>query len=540
MTPPPESTFHSIIRAPIAAANGRVLPILVLEDGSVFTPGVEWLCTGKLLSLAPKTLSDAVQALGLLYDYYCAAYKRRVVNASELDRMLVAFGEAVLHGTINQNGDCPFGLYWRGRPDRAVRLAQHVQRFCAFVSGERWDHCADHADDGLLPKLRQSWGCVVRRYDGSLLAHLAHARRTERAPALVRSRTSHAVDDARPTPFPSEYVLPLITEGCRRERRLSDRSLPEVLRTYNVRDVLAFLLLIGGGLRTEELFHIFSNDIYAPENDGKVRVNLYHPVRGAITWTPLAARRPTTTSREIFLKERYGLTPRNLYDDRHPLWAGWKGLLLTHGAPRFYAQVFWIHPFFGQLFWGLHDMYMKHIRLPCGNRHPYYFVSLGRSSMGDPWTVGSFQEAWQKALKRIGLTQNRLHGTNPHAARHWYGQRAADMGIDPRIRQVMMHHRSIISQLRYQRPSAEQVNDHIDLAHKRMSASVSVSLRNDGDDLVVSNFDELEMDRLLTVGGGTGPGFGILDQLSQDYSDPAGVMSSWRFYSRGMDRGAPR
>ncbi|MGE5503962.1 MAG: hypothetical protein ACM31L_06015 [Actinomycetota bacterium] len=534
---PQEISFHSIIRAPVAGANGRILPILILVDGEVFTLGVEWLCSQGLVDKASKTLGEAVKAIGLLYDYYYAAYRGRSIAHDDIEKLLLLFGEALLYGTINENGDCPFGLYWRARPDRAARLTRYVEKFCKFVSGQN-QLKASGAELELLNTAIRSWGCVDKRYEGSLLSHLRNSRRTMPSPSLVRSRGSVAVNEGRPTPFPEEYIVPLLIDGCKRQRCLSDRSLPENFRKYNVRNQLAFLLLLGGGLRTEELFHIFANDVY-PMADGRARVNLYHPVRGAITWRPLGSASQITTQRDRFLRERYGTIPRNLYDDKHSHWAGWKGLLLTHGAPLFYTEVFWIYPTLARLFLHLHTQYIAYVRSRCGAGHPYYFISLGRSSMGDPWTVASFQEAWQGALKKIGLSQNKLLGTNPHAARHWYGQRAADLGIDPRIRQVMMHHRNVISQLRYQRPSAEQVNHHIENAQKRMLSAMGRDVSTIGEDAVLEKFDDVGMESLLLTTEQESL-MSPLEEFGGRFDcDPAGVMSSWKLFRQGANCGSP-
>ena len=533
MVSPREVTFHSITRAPVAAANGRVLPILIVGDGEVLTLAVEWLLTPGMTSKASKTLNDAVKAIGLLYDYHHAAYAGITRQGGDLDRFLVLFAQALSLGTINENGECAFGLYWRPKSDRCVRLTSYVEQFCRF--------CVSNAimttklQSGLLMSIRRSWAWTGVAPHSGILSHLRNSR--GRSPISNSRATfrSASGNEGRSTPFPEEYIIALLTDGCRRHRRLADSTLPEYLRIYNVRNQLAFLLLLIGGLRTEELFHVFSNDVYRGA-DGRARVNLYHPVLGAIKWTRPGSGSSVTTQRHQFLRERYGLSPRNRYDDKHPLWAGWKNLLLTHGAPQYYAKVFWIYPRFGSLFWHLHSLYIQYIRGRCGTHHPYYFVALGNSTMGDPWTVSSFQEAWQVAVTKIGLGQSKLLGTNPHGARHWYGQTAADMGIDPRIRQVMMHHRNIVSQLRYQQPTTQQVNAHIEKAQERMIRSAG---NNSGkEDPGQGRYDDAQLESLLVKTEGSLPP-APLDEFSSVFDiDPAGIISSWNLFSWSSVRGA--
>lgn len=526
-------TFHDIIYAPVANANGRLLPVLILADGTMSRLAVEWMLSPDFAGRASKTLSEAMAAVGLLCDYYYAALNPLEPRHQPLATSLVQFGNALLSGTINENGDCPFGLYWRGRPDRAERLAKHAERFCKFCAAQIDPTAYSVTETAFLVNVRKSWTGLSS--SGGLLSHLRESRRHLSANSKGTS-SAQPVGEGRVTPFPSDSIARLLAEGCKRERALSDPSVPQFVRSYNVRNMLAFLLLLGGGLRTEELFHIFANDVYA-RDDAIARVNLYHPVRGAITWSPVGSGRRITTNRDRFLRDRYGLIPRSLYHDKHPLWAGWKGLLLTHGAPQYYTEVFWIYPQLGRLFWYLHRYYITYMRSRSAAKHPYYFMSLNRSNYGDPWTLSSFQDAWQKAIVRIGLTQNKLSGTNPHAARHWYGQTAANLGIDPRIRQIMMHHRNILSQLRYQKATPEQVNTQIDLAHERMARSLHQRIQLDGTDAVMASYKHDDcgkyLEALLATNASGNPPQSPYD-FGHDFEiDPMGLLSSWDLFTGG-------
>ncbi len=197
---------------------------------------------------------------------------------------------------------------------------------------------------------------------------------------------------------------------------------------------------------------------------------LYHPEKGTISYRTPGSESTKLISREEYLREVYGLVPRNRYHKKMPDFAGWKNLLLEQGAPDYYATVHWIDPRAGALFWKLHCLYIRNIR-PLSCDHPYYFVNLDPHHCGRPWRVSSLIETFANAVKKIGLTPTKRHGTVPHGARHFYGQCAADMKIPPRVRQVMMHHRHILSQGRYQIPNPERVNEIINEAYERMGSN---------------------------------------------------------------------
>lgn len=145
----------------------------------------------------------------------------------------------------------------------------------------------------------------------------------------------------------------------------------------------------------------------------------------------------------------------------------------------------------------------------------------------------AFQKAWQSAVERIGQIQGKAYGTNPHAGRHYYGQRAADIGLDPRIRQIMMHHRSIGSQLRYQVPSPEQVDVVLEAAQRRILAAVLDAKPETGEDEPNRTFDGDDLVSLLsttsklTLNGNERLGGEIDIEI-----DPLSLMSGWKLYKR--------
>lgn len=530
------SVGYSVILAPLAKANGRLVPIVLVGDGEPLVSGIDWLSTKNYTSRSSTRSNEAARALGLLYDYYSRALGGQVLSCSGVKKMLEEFATALLFGTINAaDGSCPYGLWWEPLGyEQAQRYTRHAESYCQHIfSNDKIAAPTEH-EKVMISHVRSAW--QWQSAAGGMLAHLKRSRHSHDDmgngapnPRFVGQGAAGMKD--RPNPFPENMIIRMLTEGCRRAKELNDPNLPPYLRQYNVRNQLAFLMLFGLGLRSEELFHIFATDIYVG-NDDVARVNLYHPKKGGFRWTPPGSRKQVTEPREDYLRKRYSLKPRNTYNKKERQWAGWKGLLLQHGAPQWFARGYWIHPNFGKWFWDLHCLYIKFHRGKAPDLHPYYFISLDKSNYGEIWTMKAFQNAWQDAIEKIGMQQDRAMGTNPHAARHFYGQRAADMGIDPRIRQVMMHHTNIVSQIRYQMPTPDQVDAHLKRGQERMIQNVEGEVIKEVDSEKISKLPTDAIDAFLMSESKSRDIDNNLYDISQGMKvDPLRIMSSWKLFN---------
>jgi integrase len=267
--------------------------------------------------------------------------------------------------------------------------------------------------------------------------------------------------------FPRSLLSAFIFDGCRRERTSKDFSHP-LANEFNIPLMLALVLLAGSGIRKSELFHMFADDIRAEE------VRLYHPETGQYAWKGPAGGR-LTGERKTFLAKVHQRRPRNRYPKGHSQFAGWKEMLLDYGSPNNYSVVQWIAPQLRELFVLLHGVYVRHVR-PKGLDHPYYFVSLSQGEFGEPWTVGGFNAAFATAMRKIGEAPDSDRGRNPHGLRHLYGQTLTDLGLSPRVIQHAMHHRSILSQLAYTKPSPQRAIEALEAARRFNAPGHSVGL----------------------------------------------------------------
>ncbi|HYG86252.1 MAG TPA: site-specific integrase [Azospirillum sp.] len=417
---------------------------------------IRWLVDSQT---SPSQIDLAARACGLLYDFVTATQGVIPVTPKEAEHLTWEFRRALLHGTIQPDGSDLLGLGWRKLSvNSSQAYFRSVMKFAEF--------CHEQLGHESLPARKMDvWAVAgeMHRLRGSLLAHI-RGRGTPKSPKHTVRGPSNPRGHGSAKSFPASHILPLIVDGC--VVRGAAPTAPREQR-FNIRDQLCFLLQAFGGIRSSELMHIFVNDIIRMP-DGSARVLLYHPTEGSIRWRQRDTGTLVTKTREEYLMDKYGLVPRNLLDKRNPLHAGWKDLLLEEYQPNYYAVVHWINPDIGRLFWKLHSLYVEKIR-PSVAGHPYYFVSLDESRLGDPLKLDAYKDRFDVAVRRIGLEPNRYQGVNPHGLRHFYGYLAINMGLSVQVVQAMMHHKSPLSQFTYTRPGEAAVNRQIEEGFERLS-----------------------------------------------------------------------
>lgn len=519
--------FHLVLMVPLNGKKGTSVPVLLDPTGSPIVTVTQWVLGAKL---AMASLVQSVRHVCYLYDYAHALRLGGKGDDVGSNILVPNCLEALRLGTIDENGNCPLGLFWRPKGEQYTTIRRDLARYADYLLG-----AGEPINDEPLEGASRTW----LRNHGGILNYLssrsANRSSDRRMSGQNHNSTSYGDYGGAVSAFPTNIIESFIIEGSRRNRRLSDSCLSEYSRTFNVRDQLAKILIFGGGLRSEELFHIFGVDI--KRQGGMTDVSLFHPEKGAILGSDDKTN-SLSIKRKDYLWEEFRLHPRNKINPKSALYAGWKGLLLLEAKRVNYTKVFWIDKGWGELFWALHKIYVRDYLSRMRLSHPYYFTCINSDKFGQPWTLRAFQASWKAGLARIGLQQQRHSGTAPHGGRHFYGLSAANLGIDPRIRQVMMHHRNILSQLRYQRPSGEQVNQEISQAQKRIIKSLHQNeggfSSTGGVHLMKSVLDATESEQR-----GLGHDRSKLEIFSSwfnDPTDPTGLFSSWDFYQNLRNR----
>lgn len=464
---------HTLIRR-AGMADARIYVLYLLTDDgaapAAMLPLVEYVLEhGRTRSLAWQR--ELTRAVGLLVDFL-------QVNASHFKDMtdrpqvLSAFADALVSGTIDQEGKDPSGLYWGPKSlSRATVTLNAVTAFSDWLVNR-------YAATALNPWKATSvaeqiayWRRFEKRRAGALLMHTADREKEitrSKLTRIVHVPRKRTVGDAVPVKhFPDNRIWDLLENGFVVSGKQKSRWLHERL---NIRDIMITILLHGGGLRESEPFHLFVSDVSVdPTNAKCALVKLYHPEQGAAPddyIDPLTKKR-IEADREEYLRVKWAMEPRSLVVGK--LHAGWKDLHMMDER-RKYAQIHWFPTFWGEVFLELFKIYITKLRSRHA-RHPFLFVSQKDVVAGEPYTISAFRQAHAKAVKRIGLEAGKDFGTTPHGHRHAYGQLLTDAKLDPLLIQRCLHHKSKDSQQVYTGPSVETATRTLQEASDRLGFS---------------------------------------------------------------------
>ena len=134
--------------------------------------------------------------------------------------------------------------------------------------------------------------------------------------------------------------------------------------------------------------------------------------------------------------------------------------------------------------------------------HPYAFVVLNGTTIGEPLSVDCFKQSHARAIERIGLPLGKLHGTTPHAHRHAYGRRLMRAGVEPIFRKKALHHKSLVSQAVYTAPAISDMTQMLDAAVARLDElrdqGRAVKPALDLAQLLQFGFEDVDPDGLLS------------------------------------------
>lgn len=423
---------HSVIYVPVTSERPLKLPVILLPDGSRFYEALHWTVERHRVGLSGATLKKQNQAVATFLDFYYILKKQQVGTAEVFVNMLGEFKSL-------RTGGCEV-LGWKPiSPQYSEREIEYLSLF--------FDYCAEIFDyipinalvEVRISELPYALQLAERKKRNikrnGLLGHIWRKTKVAYGISFIRPlrlRQQRVKDSDTFKTFPPDKVSTMI-ESC-----------------HSIRDVLAFLLMFYGGIRSSELCHILVLDVapFSDKETGGALVSIVHPEHG---WVSYYRKRDhkfvKNIQRKIYLQEEFGLTPRNLLPISNSLHAGWKGM--TYESKGYINQVKWSRPDIGILFYEIHKRYMI-IRSRTGINHPYYFVNSdpthSRAFYGDPMKLKSLRDRFYDACRRIGLEPGKINGVNPHGARHFYGYFLANvLKVSKEMAQLSLHHASIES-----------------------------------------------------------------------------------------------
>lgn len=457
--PSPQRTAHAIVDVPIEGRLGVALPLLFLSGGEVSVFAASFLRNLLFVGTEPATLIKVAKSIGVFYDYYLLEKGAPTLDERGMALLVKQFYEARRHG-------CP-SLGWSPvKVTTAHNDLRHVTAFSTFCATNFGHVEANPAEVLLLSQLsgrefnlwlasasaRKKWDLLFHAYDATEEGR-GKLRKPAFRPERGKKQRTRSVKY-----FPPQQVLNFISHA------------------RSVRDRLCWLLLFFGGLRISELMHIFTRDISVNTDDGTARVVIAHPEDGRIDWVDATGKR-RNGNRAAFLLDKYDTIPRTQLPHRHPLHAGWKGMLMDD-ARRAESIVYWSDPSMGRLFLELHKEYMRTVRLGVADDHPYYFVAQRGDAFGEPLKLSGLTKQFYRCADRAGLPTP-SDGVNPHGGRHFYGYYTATwLRLSKERVQKMMHHAQLSSTEVYYTIDSAVMRAELAQAHQRMAESMPAFLQN--------------------------------------------------------------
>ena len=453
------------------------LPVLFI-DNYPFLPLLHYMIDR---NTSPSKNEKLIQAWKLFLNFFLV--KGNLYNSPK--NILSEFIKNLYDGTIGQDGIDHSNLYWEVRNIKnANTIISEIN--CVFDYFLEINPNATHLNPWrkattLEQKiLTSAW---YYKKNNSFFNHLIG--KDDKSNNTTKKRSAHqriptSFDKLNNTKsFPEEIFSKLLVEGFRNRKNISNSDIFKISHeTHNIRDILITLLMHYGGLRISEVFHLYVTDVIPVPDDSDdsddsdiALVRIFHPEYGLPPEDKsINNRKSLFKNRRDWLNKKYGLHPRNILNKDDIYYAGWKNLRLDDQQNQS-ITIQWFPKSAGKIFLKLWYVYLieraKHTRL--SKKHPYAFVNLE----GHPYTIKSYQNARDRAFKRIDLINSTSYGTNTHSHRHAYGQRLADCHVTDKVIMKCMHHNSLKSQLIYTSPTQERVRTELDIAEKKLQEKIS-------------------------------------------------------------------
>ncbi len=460
------------------------LPSLLVEqkgETTILKPLLEYQI--KYQDKSKTWHSKLIQAVGLLLDYMDA----NAGNYTNAKDFFERFAETLYSGTIGENGEDSSGLYWLPKKTQTANpLLYLLNEFSDWLSRNYNTEQLNPWRDATRYEERMKWMAQINKSQRSFLGHLHDIYDISETAKTVRNvisrRTPYAIRNGTKA-FPESSIFKLLIEGFKNVRKGQDL---DIVDGFKWRDIAITILMHYGGLRHSEVFHLWLDDVvFDADAPDMAVVRIYHPSEGALPRN-IKFKNPKTgkfvSDRASYLLLRYGLLPRNQYASSNKRFAGWKNPRLDNESEK-YMQVYWFPAEAGKWFMYAWRNYLLQ-RLRCGvqeDTHPFAFVSLDSRYLGEMMPARTQTESHTKACQKIGLEVSKFNGTTNHGHRHAYGQRLRNAGIDVKVRQAAMHHKSIESQNVYTEPTIFDITKSLQSATKSLNQGMILPMQSEID-----------------------------------------------------------
>ncbi|MEZ9366007.1 tyrosine-type recombinase/integrase [Vibrio sp. 10N.286.49.E11] len=397
------------------------------------------------------------RAIGLFYDF-CLVKASAYKNDNSIADALRGFIECSLTGDEE--------LGWTPSSQKTV-----MRNFAYIIDFSK--DLSDHVSESLIPakdstNLRYFYHAYAIKDNVSL----SHVTNVKNVAARVQATSNDHIYKFNGNPksrnihvFPEDLIEPLFKYGFKKRDGTED---------VGAKMITAMLLF--GGMRESEPFHVWYNDFKLDTSTGRVRINLHHPSEGATDVQPY----PKMLRKEYLMHRK--LQPRNERAVSKSYHAGWKDLAVNSD---YKTEIVLIHTEIEQHFcdWFAEYLYLREVcmenyKQKHGHDHPFFFVKMGdKSDLGAPLSIRAYVRALQRAvgrLEKMGYMAEYGYedGISPHPMRHWFVTTLANNGAGNKIIQILANHRNILSQEVYKGATAKD----IDAALSEISTNYTIIL----------------------------------------------------------------
>ena len=472
------SQNHVIVVQEVKGVVGVTIPALYIE--SFGKAQLVNSLTSYFLANTNRSMTwmrTRARALGLFYDY-CAALARCSDSPMSYQDMIARFGISIANGTMNpKSATDELELFWPPSSiQNAKRMISALREFIEWCSYKNLVPESISLRRNQLPVDEHSYikylyqAYIAKSYKflghtvtaSSIASNMAHQKNL-----MPLNLTENVSKVSSAIHFPDKFVSILLKDGFVKNPLATDPFERE-----DITAKMITILLMFGGCRHSEPYHLWFNDVI-PQIDGSCKVFLRHPSESE-TFIPGEGLK----SRKQYLLE-CGLLPRNSKSNTKSFKSGWKQLQVDDD---YSAPVHLLFPEAENMFRELYILYtrkyrpllMKQRKENGGIQHPFLFVSGWNGDIGAPYSMEAYRKALKRAYSRLNkkyglnIVYSKKLGTSPHGMRHYYGQALTDLGLDMKVIQKLMHHRTILSQSVYTEPNGEKIQATLNIALKKI------------------------------------------------------------------------
>lgn len=454
---------HTTVKQRVKLKSGKLdeYIILYIKPVGVESPIVFKELFNFFAANGSKSLSwqrQVARAVGLFYDY-CIVKASVYKNDNSVADAIRGFIESAIAGDT-ELGWTPSSI------DVVKRNRNYIIDFSKYASESQGEKLLPSNSNTKLRFFYQAY--EVKQ--NILLSHLIDVKNVA---SKLQAKSNDHIYQFNRSPnsrhiqlFPEDIIEPLFKYGFKLSKGDGEDLGTKMLTA----------LLLFGGMRNSEPFHLWFNDFSIYPSTGQLAIFLHHPSDAACNIPP-----HKNMLRKEYLMQRK-LKPRNDRATSKSYHAGWKDLAVDNNHR---TEIRLIHKEIESHFihwWSeymhLREVCMKSYKQKHGFEHPFFFIkTTDKDELGAPLSINAYVKALKRAVVRLSkkgyaVDWGYIDGVSPHPMRHWFITKLEENNVSPKIIQNLANHRNILSQEVYKGATAKE----IDFALNQISENITLNL----------------------------------------------------------------